>query len=167
MNYFKRALFYVSLAIEWCIYIARYWLLRVFGSQKDVAGVRVILVRDGRVVLVRHWFSPGIWTLPGGGIHKGESVNDAGIREIREEIGYKVNSFGGQVGIYRGRMGRKDSVIVLFTEDFEGSMRFVPNTEVMERSLFDLEHLPLNTSPANRRRIEAYAQGVREERGFW
>ncbi len=167
MHYLKRALFYLSLAVEWCAYIARYWLLRVFGSQKDVAGVRVILVRHGRVVLVRHWFSPGIWTLPGGGIHKGESVNDAGIREVQEEIGYEIHSFGGQVGIYRGRMGRKDSVIVLFTEDFEGSMRFIPNIEVMERSLFDIEHLPPNTSPANRRRIEAYAKGVREERGFW
>ncbi len=58
MHYLKRALFYLSLAVEWCAYIARYWLLRVFGSQKDVAGVRVILVRHGRVVLVRHWFSP-------------------------------------------------------------------------------------------------------------
>ncbi len=74
-------------------------------------------------------------------------MNDAGIREIREEIGYSINSFGGQLGIYRGRMGRKDSVIVLFTEDFDGSMRFVPNIEVMERSLFDIEHLPPTTSP--------------------
>jgi hypothetical protein len=70
MRLFKRALFYISLGVEWFIYIARYWLLRTFGSQKDVAGVRVILIRDGRVVLVRHWFSPGIWTLPGGGIKK-------------------------------------------------------------------------------------------------
>jgi 8-oxo-dGTP pyrophosphatase MutT (NUDIX family) len=141
--------------------------LRILGSQKDIAGVRVILVRNGRVVLVRHWFSPGIWTLPGGGIKKGETPREAGVREIWEEIGYKIKSFGGQVGIYRGRMGRKDSVIVLYTEDFDGSMKFRPNLEVIERSLFELEHLPELLSPANRRRIEAYAKGIREERGFW
>ncbi len=38
------------------------------------------------------------------------------------------------MGIYRGRMGRKDSVIVLFTEDFDGSMKFRPNFEVIEKS---------------------------------
>lgn len=167
MRFITRAFFYISLATEWCVYIARYWLLRTLGSQKEVAGVRVILVRDGRVVLVRHWFSPGIWTLPGGGIEKGETPREAGVREVREEIGYTVNSFGGQVGIYRGRMGRRDSVIVLFTEDFDGSMALLPNFEVIEKSLFELEHLPRTVSPANRRRIEAYQKGIREERGFW
>jgi 8-oxo-dGTP pyrophosphatase MutT (NUDIX family) len=167
MRFLRRAFFYFSLTIEWCVYIARYWILRWFGSQKDIAGVRVILIRDHRVVLVRHWYNPGVWTLPGGGIKKGETPREAGIREVFEEIGYKVNSFDGQVGIYHGRMGRKDSVIVLFTQDFEGSMKFTPNREVMERSLFDIEHLPETTSPANRRRIEAYAQGIRDERGGW
>ncbi len=60
--------------------------------------MRVILIRAGRVVLVRHSFSPGIWTLPGGGIKKGEDANKAGIREIFEEIGYNIHSFGGQWG---------------------------------------------------------------------
>ncbi len=167
MRYIKRAFFYISLAIEWFAYVARYWLLRTFGAQKEIAGVRVLLVRNGRVVLVRHWFSPGIWTLPGGGIKKGETPTEAGVREVFEEIGYKIHSFGGQVGIYRGRMGRKDSVIVLFTEDFDGSMKFTPNFEVIEKSLFDLNHLPDLISPANRRRIEGYARGVRDERGYW
>jgi 8-oxo-dGTP pyrophosphatase MutT (NUDIX family) len=167
MRVINRALFYISLGAEWCVYIARYWLLRVFGSQRDIAGVRIILARHGRVVLVRHWFSPGIWTLPGGGIKKGETPNEAGKREVLEEIGYTVNSFGGQVGIYRGRMGRRDSVIVLFTEDFGGNMRLAPNLEVIEKSLFDINHLPESLSPANRRRIEGWAKGVRDERGFW
>jgi 8-oxo-dGTP pyrophosphatase MutT (NUDIX family) len=167
MSYIKRVFFYVSIAIEWCAYVARYWLLHTFGSQEDVKGVRVILMRDGRVVLIRHWFSPGIWTLPGGGIHKNETPNEAGKREIREEIGYTIRTFGGAVGVYQGRMGRKDSVIVLYTDDFEGSMRFVPNMEVMDRGLFEVEHLPLDISPANRRRIQAYAAGVRNEHGVW
>ena len=167
MRYLIRALFYISLALEWAGYVARYWLLRIFGSQKDVAGVRVILVRDHHVVLARHWFTPGVWTLPGGGIKKGETPGDAAIREVWEELGYKINSFDGQVGIYQGRMGRKDSVIVLHTEDFEGNMKWTPNIEIKERGLFDLHHLPENISPANRRRIEAYMAGVKDERDFW
>ncbi len=167
MKYIGRVFFYISLGIEWCAYVARYWLLRVFGSQKDIAGVRVILFHDDRVVLVRHWFTPGVWTLPGGGIKKGETPSEAAVREVDEEIGYKINSFGGQVGIYSGRMGRKDSVIILYTEDFDGSMKFVPNIEIMERGLFDINHLPDNLSPANRRRINSFLLGVRDEKGKW
>jgi 8-oxo-dGTP pyrophosphatase MutT (NUDIX family) len=167
MGLIKSIFFYISLGVEWAVYIARYWLLRVFGNQKHIAGVRVILIRTGRVLLVRHWFSPGIWTLPGGGIKKGETPSAAGVREIKEEVGYDVKSFGGQVGIYQGRMGRKDSVIVLFTEDFTGNMQLLPNKEVVERRLFDLDNLPKTLSPANRRRIDAYLKGVREERGYW
>lgn len=164
---FTRALFYVSLAVEWALYVARYWILRALGNGKDIAGVRVLLLREGSVVLVRHWLTPGVWTLPGGGVKKGETPEQAAVREIREELGYTIKSFGGEVGTYRGRMGRLDSATVLFTEDFEGSMQFLPNIEIMERSLFELDHLPHTLSPANRRRIESYAQGVRDERGFW
>ena len=167
MWYLKQLFFYISLGIEWAAYIARYWVLRVLGNGKDIAGVRVILIRDSHVVLVRHWLTPGVWTLPGGGVKKGETPEQAGMREIHEELGYKINSFGGEVGEYQGRMGRRDSVVVLYTEDFDGSMRFIPNLEIMERSLFDLNHLPETLSPANHRRIESYKKGVRGERGVW
>jgi 8-oxo-dGTP pyrophosphatase MutT (NUDIX family) len=149
------------------LYSAKFWMLRFIGSEKDIGGVRVILMREGRVVLVRHWFNKEVWTLPGGGINKGESPSDAGKREVWEEVGYKVNSWGGQLGINRGRMGEKDSAIVLFTEDFEGGMKWLPNLEVMERGLFDLNHLPPTLSPANRRRLIAFKHGVRNQRGKW
>lgn len=127
----------------------------------------MILMRHGRVVLVRHWFNPEVWTLPGGGINKGESPSEAGKREVFEEVGYTVNSFDGQLGIYRGRMGEKDSAIVLITSDFEGGMKWLPNLEVMERGLFDLGNLPETLSPANRRRLVAFKHGVRNQRGKW
>lgn len=149
------------------LYAAKFWMLRMLGSEKDIGGVRVILVREGRVVLVRHWLSPNVWTLPGGGINKGEHPSDAAIREVWEEVGYKINSFDGQLGIYRGRMGDKDSVIVLFTEDFDGGMKWLPNLEIMERGLFDINKLPGDISPANRRRLVAYKNGVRNHRGKW
>jgi 8-oxo-dGTP pyrophosphatase MutT (NUDIX family) len=149
------------------LYFFKFWILRVLGSEKDIGGVRVILIRNGRVVLLRHWLSKNVWTLPGGGINKGETPSEAGKREVWEETGYTVNSFDGQLGIYRGRMGDKDSAIVLYTEDFEGGMKWLPNLEVMERGLFDLDNLPPDLSPANRRRLVAFKNGVRNQRGKW
>jgi len=137
------------------------------GSKRDIGGARVILIRSGRIVLVRHWLLPEVWTLPGGSVDKGETPSQAATREVEEEVGYKVNSFDGQLGIYQGRLGEKDSVIVLFTEDFEGGMKWLPNLEIKERGLFDLNNLPENISPANRRRITAFRHGVRNQRGMW
>lgn len=149
------------------LYVLRFWALRLIGSSKDIGGVRVILIRDGRVVLVRHWLTPDVWTLPGGGINKGETPGEAAKREVFEEVGYTVRSFDGVLGIYRGRMGEKDSAIVLISSDFDGGMKWLPNLEIMERGLFDFDHLPENLSPGNRKRLLAYQWGIENQRGTW
>ncbi len=167
MGLIKAFIAFVLHAYHRLWYSFKFRTLRAIGSERDIGGARAILIRDGRVVLVRHWLVPDVWTLPGGVIDKGELPAQAAMREVWEEVGYKVNSFDGQVGIYQGRMGRKDSVIVLYTEDFEGDMKWLPNLEIKERGLFALDRLPENLSPANRRRIVAYKSGVRNQRGTW
>ncbi|MGD6802927.1 NUDIX hydrolase [Rossellomorea vietnamensis] len=56
---------------------------------------RGVIVRDGHVLMVRQYVQRGdiIWTFPGGGIEKGETPEQAMIREVKEETGYvtKVN----------------------------------------------------------------------------
>lgn len=146
------------------VYAVRYW---TNFSTSRFTGVRVIVVRNRRVLLVSHWYAPWAWTLPGGGIDKGESPEDAAMREVYEETGFKVHSLGGKIGEYRGRWGRGDIVCVFFTGDIEGSLAMKPNLEIMARSWFDLDQLPAELSPANRRRIEAYKAGVRGEEANW
>ncbi len=51
------------------------------------AGVLAVLRRpDGRVLLVDQPYVDG-WSLPGGDLKRGESVRDAIVRELREELG--------------------------------------------------------------------------------
>ena len=53
--------------------------------QKD--RVRVIVYRDdGKILLVRSRFSRQEWALPGGGVNRNESYEQAAVREVLEEL---------------------------------------------------------------------------------
>lgn len=52
--------------------------------------VRVIIIKNGSVLLVKNRFGPGTFQFPGGGIKFKESVLSAGAREIQEELGVKI-----------------------------------------------------------------------------
>ncbi len=164
MHTLRKIGMYLSLTLMSVVHAVRYW---TNFSTNSIHGVRIIVVQDRKVVLVSHWYAPWTWTLPGGGVNKNETPEDAAIRETREETGLIVKSLAGEIGIYRGTWGKGDMVAVYYTGDFEGSLTLTPNIEIMGRSWFDIDNLPEEISPANRRRIEAYRGGVRGETGKW
>lgn len=60
--------------------------------QAPLVGVGAVIVRDGRVLLIRRGRDPmkGHWTLPGGVLEVGESLAEGVVREVREETGLEV-----------------------------------------------------------------------------
>ena len=57
-------------------------------AKRATAGVAVIAIDDaGRVFLVRHGYGSGRWSLPGGGLGRGEDPQACARREMREELG--------------------------------------------------------------------------------
>jgi 8-oxo-dGTP pyrophosphatase MutT (NUDIX family) len=150
----------VSFWLMRAAHASRYRLRRLLGEKAAIQGVRVILVRDNRVCLVRHWYAPWAWTLPGGGVKRRENVFEAAEREVQEETKLRVRSIEGILGTYTGPMGKGDTVIVVHSRDFDGSLALMPSLEIAERCFFDLAELPHSLSPGNRRRIEEFRSGI-------
>jgi 8-oxo-dGTP diphosphatase len=62
-------------------------------AARPVVGVGAVIVVDGRVVLVRRRHEPlaGQWSLPGGALELGETLEAGVAREMREETGLIVD----------------------------------------------------------------------------
>ncbi len=64
-------------------------------DRKQKAGPRirvsVIVIDDGKILLVRHEkYGRTYWVLPGGGVDYGESLRDAAVREVKEETNLDI-----------------------------------------------------------------------------
>ena len=64
---------------------------RTYPTRPYLA-VSAAIFRDGRVLIVRRARPPahGLYTLPGGGVELGETLEQAVIREVREETGLDI-----------------------------------------------------------------------------
>ncbi|NRQ35213.1 NUDIX domain-containing protein [Nonomuraea sp. NN258] len=79
-------------------------------SRKPSASV-FVLDDGGRVLMLRRT-DHDLWTIPTGGVKKGETVAEAGVRECREETGLDV-AVTGLVGVF----STPDHVIVYLHGD--------------------------------------------------
>ena len=68
---------------------------RLYPSRPFVA-VSVACFRDGRVLLAARGRPPleGVYSLPGGLVDPGETLGEAALRELREEVGVEAKLIG-------------------------------------------------------------------------
>jgi 8-oxo-dGTP diphosphatase len=60
--------------------------------ERPIVGVGAVIMSDGKIVLIRRRFEPlaGRWSLPGGMLELGETLEVGVAREMREETGLDV-----------------------------------------------------------------------------
>jgi len=66
--------------------------LRRKYPKQPIVSVGAVLIHEGKILLVKRGVEPGrgMWSIPGGAVELGERVEDALIREVREECGLEV-----------------------------------------------------------------------------
>jgi ADP-ribose pyrophosphatase YjhB (NUDIX family) len=57
-----------------------------------LVGAGALILRDGKLLLVKRGAHPGFgkWSVPGGLVELGERVEEAMVREVKEEVGFDV-----------------------------------------------------------------------------
>ena len=112
--------------------------LTVFSDPKEVAAVLIEI--DSRLVMIRRANQPGLglWSFPSGYVDRGESVEDAAIREVKEETGLDI-SVTGLLGVYSGQAS--PIVLVVYTGRVDGG-DLSPGHDADEASLYAPSDLP-------------------------
>ncbi len=119
-------------------------------------GVRVMMIKDSKVTLVRQTYMPG-WFMPGGGLNRGETLEQAARREAHEETGAELGEIR-LMGAYTSFTDWKsDHNLVFICEDFKITGK--PDKEIAEIRSFPLNELPDGLWPGHVRRLEEYKAG--------
>jgi len=130
-------------------------------------GVRVIVRDDrGRVLLVRHTYSPG-WHFPGGGVDKRETAIDAVAREVREEAQIELTEPPTLVGVYLSLVQIKSDHILLYqAHGWRRVDEKPPNMEIAEARFFSTNEMPSETTGGTLRRF-AELSGTSPQDSMW
>ena len=136
-----------------------------FSFRPVLMGIRVMMIQDGKVLLVRQTYLPG-WFMPGGGLKRGETLEQAARREAREETGAELGQLT-LMGAYTNFDGFKtDHNMVFISHDFTVDGKH--DGEIAEARFFALDKLPDELWPGHRRRLEEYRSGVKSPQfGEW
>ena len=135
--------------------------------MKQIIAVDALIVRDGRILLAKRaegGLSPGCWSIPGGAIELGETVEDALVREIKEELNVELVSH--KLWNAYSVMHEDFQVVALYyVGEVEGDF-VVDSNEVTEVKWFELneEILELDLAFNQRLVLKDFLESVERER---
>lgn len=128
--------------------------------------VRAVLVRDGKVCLVKGK-NEKTWALPGGFCEVGLSPKENIVKEVQEETGFNV-SVSRLLAIFdtnKFQFQSKQYAKLVFECQIEDG-DFQPNTEIEDLAFFDIQSLPeLSSKRTTKEQLEILWEIYQGDRG--
>jgi ADP-ribose pyrophosphatase YjhB (NUDIX family) len=105
-----------------------------------VAGLVIDKEGNWLVVKKRYGGLKGMWSLPAGFVNEGETVDEAVIREVKEETGL-TTTVNGIIGVRTGVIGNEisDNMIIFHLNHIE-----TDQIEIEKKELFDVKWMSPN-----------------------
>lgn len=142
--------------------VQRWWRMR----RGMTLGVRGLVENErGEILLVRHTYVAG-WHFPGGGVERGETLEQAIIKELAEEGGVVPSGPPELLGIYLNERVFKGDHVALFRVRGWTPCDMTAHHEIAETGWFAPDALPEGTVGGVRRRL-AELKGSAKPDGHW
>jgi 8-oxo-dGTP diphosphatase len=127
---------------------------------KHVTAVYLFLIEDGKILLLRRHntgYEDGNYSLPAGHLDDDESITQALLREIKEEIDLDLRVEDIDLVHIMHRRESDIRVDLFFTtKKYQGKVRNAEPDKCDDLSWFPLDNLPDNTIPYIKTAIESY-----------
>lgn len=144
-------------------------LASMLKGRADIVtlGAQGVIVDDAsRVLLIRHGYRPG-WHFPGGGVERGEEIEDALAREVLEETGVIITEPAQLLGIYSHfDQFPGDHIVLFMIRQWRRDTVPAPNAEIAEQRFFALDEVPEDLATGASRRLKEIFGGV-EQSSVW
>ena len=136
-------------------------LLRVYMRGKR--RVRMVVVNErGELLLVRSWFGHQRWSLPGGGMRRGESPKVAAVRETFEETGVMLDERKCKhLGEFENGDSNAPFIVDCYISEIEKQPAHIAarhRLEMLDVAWFSMKHLPSRRSKTVDRALKLYKE---------
>ena len=121
-----------------------YQVLRLWWivAQPTKDGVKCVLTRGDRIVLVQHTYgNRRRWELPGGGVKRREEPPAAASREVREELGVEIDDWTALGDLFE-RIDRKRDRLWCFSAELGDRAIEIDRAEIAAAELVPRDDLP-------------------------